>query len=68
MHNTRDKRNHLNAANFPGGGWEFKGVSCGTLGEFPQGADLGVGFEGKAPADVIGYSSAALSGAGEQEL
>ncbi|CAM9451642.1 unnamed protein product [Scytosiphon promiscuus] len=49
-------------ANFPGGeGWAFRGVSCGTPGEFPEGADYGVGFEGKAPAYVVGYKSASAS-------
>ncbi len=43
-------------------------MSCGTPGEFPDGADYGVGFEGNAPVYVIGYSSAVPSGAGEQEL
>lgn len=46
-------------------------MSCGTPGEFPEGADYGVGFKGKAPAYVTGYfSSAAKSSgaAGEQEL
>lgn len=37
------------------GGWAFNGVSCGTPGEFPDGADYGMRFEGKAPAYVIGY-------------
>eukprot|EP00752_Nemacystus_decipiens_P008595 g7674.t1 len=36
-------------------GWSFSGVPCGTPGEFPDGADYGVGFVGKAPAYVIGY-------------
>lgn len=50
------------AANFPGGeGWTFRGVSCGTPGEFPEGADYGVGYEGKAPAYLIGYRSASPS-------
>lgn len=48
------------AAQFPEG-WAFKGVSCGTPGEFPDGADYGVGFDGKAPAYVTGYRSAAAA-------
>ncbi|CBN75792.1 conserved unknown protein [Ectocarpus siliculosus] len=47
-------------ANFPEG-WSFNGVTCGTPGEFPQGADYGVGFVGKAPAYVIGYFSSSSS-------
>ncbi|CAM9982501.1 unnamed protein product [Pylaiella littoralis] len=62
-------------AKFPEG-WVFKGVSCGTPGEFPDGADYGVGFEGKAPAYVTGYSSSSAAPAaastggarGKQEL
>ncbi|CAB1112168.1 unnamed protein product [Ectocarpus sp. CCAP 1310/34] len=53
-------------ANFPEG-WSFNGVTCGTPGEFPEGADYGVGFVGKAPAYVIGYfssSSSSSSGGG----
>eukprot|EP00904_Undaria_pinnatifida_P003031 jgi/Undpi1/12729/HiC_scaffold_6.g02397.m1 len=45
-------------ASFPAG-WRFKGVKCGTPGEFPDGADYGVGFQGKGPAYVVGYYSSA---------
>ncbi|CAN0131925.1 unnamed protein product [Ectocarpus sp. 12 AP-2014] len=48
-------------------GWSFNGVTCGTPGEFPEGADYGVGFVGKAPAYVVGYfssSSSSSSGGG----
>ncbi|CAM9366563.1 unnamed protein product [Ascophyllum nodosum] len=43
-------------ARFPAG-WSFKSVTCGTPGQFPTGADYSVGFQGKGPAYVIGYSS-----------
>eukprot|EP00903_Cladosiphon_okamuranus_P015440 g14261.t1 len=47
-------------------GWSFNGVSCGTPGEFPDGADYGVGFKGKAPAYVFGYLASVVSN--RQEL
>lgn len=34
--------------------WSFQGVTCGTPGSYPEGADYGVGFEGKAVAYVVG--------------
>ncbi|CAN0140648.1 unnamed protein product [Ectocarpus fasciculatus] len=46
-------------------GWSFNGVSCGTPGEFPQGVDYGVGFVGKAPAYVMGYSASSSFSEGE---
>ncbi|CBJ26484.1 conserved unknown protein [Ectocarpus siliculosus] len=51
-------------------GWSFNGVTCGTPGEFPEGADYGVDFVGKAAAYVIGYfssSSSSSSGGGSGE-
>lgn len=46
-------------ANFPDG-WVFKGTTCGTPGVFPEGADYGLGFQGKGPAYVVAYFSTAL--------
>ncbi|CAM9924787.1 unnamed protein product, partial [Laminaria digitata] len=53
-------RHKLYNTNFPAG-WRFKGVTCGTPGQFPEGADYGVGFQGKGPAYVVGYLDAALN-------
>lgn len=47
-------------------GWSFDGVSCGTPGEFPDGADYGVGFQGRASAYVVGYLASGVSN--RQEL
>lgn len=35
-------------------GWSFDGVTCGTPGNYPEGADYGVGFKGKGPQYVVG--------------
>lgn len=43
----------LIAANFPDS-WAFDGVTCGTPGNYPDGADYGVRFKGKGPAYVVG--------------
>lgn len=34
--------------------WSFTGVTCGTPGNYPEGADYGVGFNGKGPPYVVG--------------
>ncbi|CAN0304465.1 unnamed protein product [Ectocarpus fasciculatus] len=52
--------------NFPEG-WSFNGLSCGTPKEFPQGADYGAGFVGKAPAYFIGYFSSSSSSSSSSE-
>ena len=46
-----------NTANFPDGG-VFKRVTCGTPGQFPEGADYGLNFQGKGSAYVVGYFAA----------
>lgn len=43
----------VTAANFPDG-WSFDGVTCGTPGNYPKGADYEIGFKGKGPAYVVG--------------